>query len=216
VIGRFRSIPFPPISLRKILDYLRYVGERGVVAVLELRSRGLDIGKGRGDITRFLAWLGMISVVDGSVSLTSRGRALLELSVSLGLSAFHAPLYSIVEPYRKLIDSVADNGRVPLSDVEHLLSDLNSVARKTVIRFGIDVGAISVDGSSIIYVGDPIHSSVSKCLGDSPTISDIPRCIPVDVDGCISVVSRVASTSVIRVDVDCVVSHIYSLFRHVE
>jgi len=218
VVGVFRSVPFPPISISRIVEYIRYVGERGYVSVSELKDKGIEIGKGRGDITRFLTWLGIVGDSNQGIYLTNLGRVLLELVEAIGVSAFHAPLYVMVQPYRSLIDYVASNGQVNVSGIESVLGMLNRVARKTVIRFGIDTGAISMIGDTVRYLGDPVKNGLSRCLGNHPSMNDVARCLPssIDMSNCITTISRVASSRVLSIDVDCVVNHIYALFNHVQ
>jgi hypothetical protein len=69
-----RSITFPPIKLKRIDEYVLYVA-RNNASLEELRERGLEIGRGRGDISRFLERLKVVEVVNGVVALTPLGRA---------------------------------------------------------------------------------------------------------------------------------------------
>ena len=217
VVGEYRSIPFPPIKLDKIVNYIFYIGERGVVGVEELRERGLEIGRGRGDITRFLHWLGIIYVDGGNkVHLTARGRMLLELVTSIGVGAMHVPLYLFVKPYRVVVDELSARGSVTMELVRDLTPSLNTVSRRSLIRLIVDVGVAGENGRELVYLGDPVKRGLAKCLGDPPTANDVVRCIPVKVDECIVQVSGTATHRYVKIDLDCATNNIYASFRHAD
>ncbi|MFP3491374.1 MAG: hypothetical protein RXN86_01225, partial [Vulcanisaeta sp.] len=69
-----RSIPIPRIGLNKLINYIVFVGENPGINCSAIRDRGLDIGKGRGDITRFFQRIGIVSVDNEcNVKLTDIG-----------------------------------------------------------------------------------------------------------------------------------------------
>ncbi len=56
-----RSITFPPIRLRRIDEYVMYIARRNAT-LNDLRESGLEIGRGKGDITRFLERVKVVEV----------------------------------------------------------------------------------------------------------------------------------------------------------
>ena len=216
-VGEFRSIPFPPIKLERIINYIFYIGERGVVRVEELRVKGLEIGRGRGDITRFLQWLGIIRIDgNGEVILSGRGRVLLELAATMGVSAMHVPLYLFVKPYRVVVDELAAEGSLRMDVIRDLTPSLNTVSRRSLIRLLVDVGVAGERGRELVYLGDPVRRGIANCLGVSPAESDVARCVPVKVDGCVARLSGIGPRRFVKVDLDCVISNIYARFTHVD
>ncbi len=117
-----RSITFPPIKLKRIDEYVLYVA-RNNASLEELRERGLEIGRGRGDISRFLERLKVVEVVNGVVALTPLGRALVSLRELLGPAVYHALFYQGVPQYRLLIDAVRDAGNIGVEELHVAVND---------------------------------------------------------------------------------------------
>ncbi len=175
MLGIQRSIPIPRIGIDKLINYIITVGENPGINCSTLRSKGLDIGKGRGDITRFFARIGIVRVgEDCSVALTEVGqgiyRALIR-DVYLGKSLLHLVLYSELPHYRLLMDLVAMEGEVGVDDLFKKVNErvrelspsawINEVAFKALLGLGKDLGVINVSNGRVSLRH---AAAVSECL----------------------------------------------------
>ncbi|WP_054857983.1 hypothetical protein [Vulcanisaeta sp. JCM 16159] len=118
-----RSIPIPRISLEKLINYILSIGENPGIDCSTLKDRGLDIGKGRGDITRFFQRIGVIEVYgDCNIRLTDTGNMLyraLNMDLTLSKMLFHLILYRELPHYRLLINLISEEGpRVSMSFID--------------------------------------------------------------------------------------------------
>lgn len=216
-----RSVTFPPIGLKKIDEYVTYVARRAAM-LAELRERGLEIGRGRGDITRFLERVGAVQYDGACVRLTSVGALLVSLKESLGLPAYHALLYQRVPQYRVVVDVAAERLEVGAEDLYAAANErisklsssawLNRVAFRALVRLAEDAGAISRQRSLIRFQGDPVVRAVldyceRRCL-------KIGREFYAGVgEVLVSECSRIEPPhDMYRVDVSCVVRSVYGAF----
>lgn len=170
-----RSIPFPPIRLERLVKYLQLVSQRGSSPLEDLRSEGLDFGKGKGDITRFLERLGLVKTSDKSASLTEAAYELLTLYHSLGPAIFHALFYISLVQYKILADILAERKALGLDELYEELNKriaeispsswVNHVAFKSLIAIAQDVGLVEKRGGQVEYRGNPLRKALSETLG---------------------------------------------------
>ncbi len=215
-----RSITFPPIKLKRIDDYVLYVA-RNNSSLEELRERGLDIGRGKGDITRFLERLKMVEVVNGVVTLTPLGRALVSLREVLGPAVYHALFYQEVPQYKLLVDVTRDAGNIGVEELYAVVNDrlskisptawLNRVAFKTLLQIAEELGAVKRLNGLYSFLGDPVAKAVLEYYAKHGV--RIGQSFYIQRD---RVVVRECGKeepphNLYKVDVDCVVSKIYSM-----
>lgn len=204
-----RSIPFPPIRLERLVKYLVEAAQRSPLPLEEARERGLDIG--RGDITRFFKRLGLIEVVDGRITPTQAAYELLSLYNLLGNAVFHVVFYSALIQYKLLYDIVREKGEAGLDELRDELNRrmreispstwVNDVAFKSLVSFGVDVGAFKRRGRSLQYAGNPISKAIAAAfggaaIGGSAYVPDIPEWLA-------HCARRVMPTGVMAVDESC-------------
>ncbi|KUO80951.1 MAG: hypothetical protein AT714_03245 [Vulcanisaeta sp. OSP_8] len=212
-----RSIPIPRIGLNKLINYIVFVGENPGINCSAIRDRGLDIGKGRGDITRFFQRIGIVSVDNEcNVKLTDIGNTLfktLNNDLALAKTLMHLILYSELPHYRLLIDVISENGTVSVDELHEKINQrmrelsptawLNDVAYKALIGLAADLDVIEVVGNrvSIKYV-----ASVSECIRRSIVILGGQRILRFDdLSNCLRQVFRnLDNTSLINGIGDCV------------
>jgi len=221
-----RSIPFPRISVGRLINYLKFVVEMGSVSVGELKERRLDFGKGRGDITRFLERLGIIVVNDNNVTCADPCLRLVVLYASIGNPVVHAMLMKRVFQYKLMVKIAEEMGEGSLEDLYNRLSEevekispstwVNNVAFKTLIGFAKDVGAIDVKNGVFKYLGDPLRNSIVSCLSDRSAVvrgvnvaarGELDSCLGYKTECCREIPSPGRNYCVI--DLDCVVEEIY-------
>ncbi len=215
-----RSITFPPIKLKRIDEYVLYVA-RNNASLEELRERGLEIGRGRGDISRFLERLKVVEVVNGVVALTPLGRALVSLRELLGPAVYHALFYQGVPQYRLLIDAVRDAGNIGVEELHVAVNNrlskisptawLNRVAFKTLLQIAEDLGAVKRLNGLYSFSGDPVAKAVLEHYAKHGV--RIGQSFYIQRD---RVVIRECGReepphNLYKVDVDCVVSKIYNM-----
>jgi hypothetical protein len=220
VVAVQRSITFPPIRLKRIDDYLMYVARRNAT-LSDLRENGLEIGRGKGDITRFLERLKVVEVVNGVVALTALGKTLVSLREWLGHAVYHPLLYQRVPQYRLLIDTVRERDfgveelYMAVNDRLSKISPtawLNKVAFKTLLQIAEDLGTVGKRNGVYTFLGDPLVKAVAEYhmkhgvkIGQSFYITRdkviIWECGKEE-----------PPHNLYKVDIDCVVSKIYSLF----
>jgi hypothetical protein len=220
VITIQRSITFPPIKLRRIDEYIAYVAKH-TPTLDELREAGLEIGRGRGDITRFLERIKVVEVSNGKMSLTATGRQLVSLREVLGVAVYHALFFQRVPQYRLLVEVVAGlNGDFDklYKAVNDRLSSispsawLNKVAFKTILQIAEDVGAVERVNGVYRYRGDPVemavvdyHTRHGVRIGESYYIS-ADKAIYRECG------KQIQPYDLYSVDVTCVVTKIYNTF----
>ncbi|ABW02587.1 hypothetical protein [Caldivirga maquilingensis] len=168
-----RSIPFPRISLSRLINYLTYIKDNGIVNINDLREAGLDFGKGKGDITRFFEKLGLVTVHGEAVSLTSRGEELVNGIKEHGVMAFHEYLLSELPQYRLLIDVLRDLGKAKEDDVltelnrrialESPAAWVNRVALRSMLGLLQDLGVVVKVNGAIAYVNNDFTDPL-ECL----------------------------------------------------
>ncbi|ADN51336.1 hypothetical protein [Vulcanisaeta distributa] len=170
-----RSIPIPRISLEKLINYILTVGDNPGINCSALKDRGLEIGKGRGDITRFFQRIGVVEVYgDCNIRLTDVGNALymaLNRDVALSKMLFHLILYKELPHYRLLINLISEEGPLSITELHRLINQrirelsptawLNEVAFKAIIGLAVDLGVVEVVNGevSIRYT-----ASISECI----------------------------------------------------
>lgn len=216
-----RSVTFPPIRLRRIDEYVLYVA-RHRPTLDALREGGLDIGRGRGDITRFLERIGVVEVGAGAVSLTKLGERLVSLREALGVSVYHALFYKRVPQYMYLVDSVREAGVVGVENLHGVLNEkisktsptawVNKVAFKALLQIAEELGVLEKVEASIRYVGDPVLSSVLSFYEKYGV--KIGQFFYVSLDRVlVEYCSKFEQPQgLYRVDVECVVDKIYEFF----
>ncbi|GAB6946596.1 hypothetical protein JCM16161A_07260 [Vulcanisaeta sp. JCM 16161] len=170
-----RSIPIPRISLEKLINYILVVGENPGINCSAIKDRGLDIGKGRGDITRFFQRIGLVEVYgDCNIRLTDTGNTLyraLNRDLALSKMLLHLILYKELPHYRLLINLISEEGPINIAELHKLINQkmrdlsptawLNEVAFKAIIGLATDLGVVEVVNGevSIKYT-----ASVSECI----------------------------------------------------
>lgn len=169
-----RSIPFPRIRVGKLIDYLATIHREGSVSLSELKNRGLDFGKGRGDLTRFFEKLGLVKVNDGAVSLTEEGKALVSKIDVHGARAIHEYLINELPQYKVVIDVLRDFRALSeeelYAEVNRRISAespsawVNKVAIRSMLGIMRDVGVISKINGKYVYVDSPT-GTINECLG---------------------------------------------------
>lgn len=212
-----RSIPIPRIGLDKLINYIIAVGESPGINCSTIKERGLDIGKGRGDITRFFMRINMVQVRDDcSVFLTEIGNKVYNAlinDISLGKSMLHLILYNELPHYKLLIDLVAEEGEVSINELFQKLNDrvhalsptawVNEVAFKALIGLARDLDVIEVSNGrvSLRYT-----ASVSECLRKSSVLLDGQKIIKMsELESCLrGTVKNVNVIALINEIRDCV------------
>lgn len=214
-----RSITFPPIKLRRIDAYVMYIARKNA-SLDELRESGLEIGRGKGDITRFLERLRVVEVINGAVTLSALGKTLVSYREWLGPAVYHALLYQRVPQYRLLIDAVKEMGGVGSEALHTAVNDrlsrisptawLNKVAFKTLLQIAEDLGAVERQNGMYNFLGDPVAKAVLEYytkhgvkVGQSFYIQQ-DRVVVGECG------KEEPPHNLYKVDVDCVVSKIYS------
>lgn len=216
-----RSITFPPIRLKKIDDYVIYITTHEV-SLEELKERGFDIGKGKGDITRFLERLKIVEVLNGSVRLTALGRRFVTLKEILGLSIYHALFFQRVPQYRLLVEILKEVREVRREDLYNLVNDriskisptawVNKVAFKTLLQIAEDLNVAKRNGNIYSFLEDPVERSVIeyyKRYGVKIGQSFYVRPDAVIIKEC---GKEEPPYGLYRVDAVCTVSNIYNIF----
>ncbi|GGP21102.1 hypothetical protein GCM10007981_11550 [Thermocladium modestius] len=124
-----RSVPFPRVSLGKLLAYIEALGGNyGVLTRDEIRERGLDIGKGKGDITRFFLRIELVREGKDGIELTQHGWMIYDaIRMGEGAKQLHSYLASMLPQYKLLMDILMSRG--PL-DEDSLFNELNEEIRK--------------------------------------------------------------------------------------
>ncbi|WP_243669099.1 hypothetical protein [Vulcanisaeta sp. JCM 16161] len=124
-----RSIPIPRISLEKLINYILVVGENPGINCSAIKDRGLDIGKGRGDITRFFQRIGLVEVYgDCNIRLTDTGNTLyraLNRDLALSKMLLHLILYKELPHYRLLINLISEEGPINIAELHKLINQKN-------------------------------------------------------------------------------------------
>ena len=213
-----RSITFPPIRLKKIDEYIVYVAKYRP-SPHQLKSAGLDIGRGRGDITRFLERVGVIASGD-VVELTELGKLLVSIRESIGVAVYHALFYQRVPQYRLLIDVVKDG----ISEPSHIYTEinkriavvsptawLNKVAFRTLLQIAQDLEAVRKIGNVYTYVGDPVERAVLQYLTNFAAKVGTDYYTSFDkvlFNEC----GKLGPSGLYKVDVKCIVEKIYTSF----
>lgn len=217
-----RSVTFPPIKLKRIDEYIKFVATRQPTPS-ELREVGIEIGRGRGDITRFLERLGVVEQAQGRVALTPLGRHLASLREALGVAVYHALFFQRLPQYRVMVEAVAE-GRE--GDLETLFKTVNTklsaispsvwinkVAFKTLIQIGEDVGVLEKQGSLYRYLGDPVERALVEYHEKSGVKIGYYYYVPADkliVPNC---GKPEPPNSLYRVEILCVLESIYKAFQ---
>ncbi|MGC8973940.1 MAG: hypothetical protein ACP5KY_07010 [Thermoproteus sp.] len=183
-----RSIPFPPIRLDRLVKYLQAVVQRGSISLEELKKEGLDFGKGRGDITRFLERLGLVTVSGKNVAPTKLAYEVLSIYRSIGPAVFH-PLFNSALPQYRLFAELIESMRTATPEELHgalnkRLSEItpsgwiNNVAFKSLLAIAVDIGVVKKEGRYVVYVGDPVaraFASNGPVIGGAAYVEDVPE-----------------------------------------
>jgi len=183
-----RSIPFPPIRLDRLVRYLQAVVQRGSASLEELKEDGLDFGKGKGDITRFLERLGLVAVSDKNVAPTKLAYELLSIYRSIGPAVFHPLFSSALVQYRLLAELVEAMGTATLEELHDALNKrlaeitpsgwINNVAFKSLLAIAVDVGLVRKEGRRVEYLGDPVARAFAgngSVIGGVAYMEDVPE-----------------------------------------
>lgn len=213
-----RSITFPPIRLKKIDEYIVYVAKYRP-SPHQLKSAGLDIGRGRGDITRFLERVGVVASGD-VVELTEVGKLLVSIRESIGVAVYHALFYQRVPQYRLLIDVVKDG----VGEFSHIYTEvnrriavisptawLNKVAFRTLLQIAQDLETVRKMGNAYTYVGDPVERAVLQYFTNSAVKVGADYYTSLDrvlFKEC----GKLGPSGLYKVDVMCVIEKIYTSF----
>ncbi|MGC8606031.1 MAG: hypothetical protein ACP5GZ_01255 [Vulcanisaeta sp.] len=186
-----RSIPIPRIGLEKLVNYILAIGENPGINCAAIKDKGLDIGKGRGDITRFFQRIGIIEVYGNcNIKLTNIGnvvyRALNE-DLTLAKMLLHLILYRELPHYRLLIDLISDNRSISVSELHELINQkmrelsptawLNEVAFKAIIGLATDLEVVNVENGRI---GIKYTASVSECIKGSMVTLNTQKILRLD------------------------------------
>lgn len=213
-----KSIPLPPIKLERLVKYLTEVVQRSPLPLEELKARGLDFGKGRGDITRFLERLGLVKVVGKNVYPTPASYELLSLHHLLGRAVFHPIFYSYLIQYKLIYNIIKEKNKVELNYLHKELNKhisnispsswINDVAFKTLISFGVEIGAFEKRGGEVSFLGDPIALALANAFGGAliggrPYVGEIPEWLspcakPVKPSGVLSIDENCAAQALER------------------
>ncbi len=174
-----RSVPFPRVSLSKLLAYIEALGSNyGVLTRDEVRERGLDIGKGKGDITRFFLRMELVREGKDGIELTQHGWVIYDaIRMGEGVKQLHSYLASMLPQYKLLMDILISRG--PL-DEDSLFNELNEeirkispsswvnkVAFKALLGLLIDANLAVKTGRVVRYInGDPTVR-ISACIDNN-------------------------------------------------
>ncbi len=173
-----RSIPIPRIGLEKLINYIIFVGENPGVNCSVIKDKGLDVGKGRGDITRFFQRIGIIDVNnDCNVKLTDVGLVIfnaLNTDLSLAKALMHLVLYSELPHYKVLIDVVSEENSIDADElrekINRRIKDLsptawiNEVAYKALLGLAVDLDVIEIINGKVSI---RFTASISECIKKS-------------------------------------------------
>ncbi|RFA95673.1 hypothetical protein CGL51_07220 [Pyrobaculum aerophilum] len=221
VITLQRSVTFPPIRLRRIDEYIHYVA-KNAPTLEELRERGLEIGRGRGDITRLLERIQVVEVNNNRVSLTSAGRQLVSLREALSLSVYHALFFQRLSHYKLLVETLAELREGDFENLHGAVNErlsrisptawLNKVAFKTLLQIAEDVGAVEKRNGIYYYRGDPVEKAVSEYYEKHGVKIGSNYYVAVDkvlVEEC---AKEEKPHNLYKVDTGCTVTKIYNFF----
>lgn len=223
-----RSIPFPRISIDRLIKYLTYIRDEETVSVDDLKSSGIDFGKGKGDLTRFFNKLGIVSVQGNLVSLTEEGKRLVSDIAERGARALHEYLINELPQYRLLIEVIRELGRAREDEILTALNDrltsespsawINKVALRSMIGILQDLGVVTRVNGVVMYVGEGISnpleclSKVSIPIGDQYLVSirDLANCLgrginPLDLSNCGSLITAPNDVLLKYSNADCLV-----------
>ncbi|ACB39611.1 conserved hypothetical protein [Pyrobaculum neutrophilum V24Sta] len=216
-----RSITFPPIRIQKLDSYVIHVA-KNAVSLKELREAGLEFGRGRGDITRFLERLGVVEVADGVVRLTGLGMRLVSLRELIGVSVYYALFYQRVPQFKLLMEVLRERSAVEREELYKLVNGklselsptawLNKVAFRTLLQLAEELGAVDRDGGSYRYLGDPVERAVATYYGRHGVKIGQSLYVPPD-----KVLTRECGREkppqgLYEVDLRCTVWSLYSIF----
>jgi hypothetical protein len=207
--------------LKRIDEYVMYIA-RNNPSLDELKEKGLEIGRGKGDITRFLERLRVVEVSNGLVVLTAVGRTLVSLREWLGPAVYHALFYQRVPQYRLLIDIAREKRSIDLEELYVAVNDrlshispsawINKVAFKTLLQIAEDLGVLRRQNGVYNFLEDPITSAVQEYytqhgvrIGQSFYVTQDK----VTVREC---GKEEPPHGLYRVDISCVVVKIYNVF----
>ncbi|MEM1598090.1 MAG: hypothetical protein QW598_02795 [Pyrobaculum sp.] len=216
-----RSITFPPIRIDKIDEYVVYVAKHRPTINM-LREGGLEIGRGRGDITRFFERLGVVETRGEVVELTPLGRQLVTFREAVGIAVYHALFYQRAPQYRLLVDLIREVGAVDQQQLYEKANIslrqvsptawINKVAFRTLLQIAADLRAVEKDGAIYKWAADPLEEAIRNYL--SKVGVKIGSSYYVTFDKVI--VKECAKTepphNLFRVDAECTLNKIYALF----
>ncbi len=222
-IGITRSIPFPRIHISRIVEYINLVAASNGIDVETLKERRTDIGKGKGDITRFLEKLGVVAVKDGKVYPTDVGRRLQSLLAAVGPPVLHRYMLARVPLYSMAVDILNRRGSLAVEEyydeINRELSSvsptawINRVAFRALLGMMGDVGFAHVRNGRVMALGDPLVANVRRCveergvkIGGETYVSlwDLRQCLYFDPpQRCYAEVEAPATIKLLRVDVEC-------------
>ncbi len=222
-IGVARSIPFPRIPITRIVEYVNMVAMSNGIDVERLKEAGLDIGRGRGDITRFLEKIGVVEERGRKVYLTAVGKKLQSFLAAIGPPVLHRYMVAKVPLYGIAVELLSRRGSLPLEEFYHELNRelasvspsawLNRVAFRALLGMMRDTGYAQVGNGRVAALGDPLVATVRKCveekgisIGGEPYVSawDLRQCLYMDPPPrCYVEVEAPATVRLLRVDVRC-------------
>jgi len=175
-----KSIPFPPIRLEKIVNYLLYIKDRSA-SVQELKDCKIDFGRGRGDITRFLLQIGIVESEGSRIKLSNIGK-IFTLFLKDGKPSimfkilFNNYMIDRVLTYRVLIETLREFCRADFENLYLAMNEnlkkispslwINKVAYRSLIMLANDLEILEKRGSTLTYVGhyDKVKTIVNLCI----------------------------------------------------
>ncbi len=198
-----RSIPFPRVSLNRLLTYIEVVGDNyGSLSKDDVKNKGLDIGKGKGDITRFFLRIGIIQENGNTIELTQNGWSIYNsIKMGTGSKQLHSYLLNVLPQYKLLIDILLKNGSINEDELFDSLNEeirrlspsswINKVAFKALLGLLMDAHIIIKVGKMINYTNGDIITRIKTCidtnkvkLGDHYLLSvnKLSKCIGIQID----------------------------------
>jgi len=197
-----RSIPFPRVSLNKLLAYIEAVGDNYGLRKGDVRNKNLDIGKGKGDITRFFLRIGIVEENGEAIELTQHGWAIYNsIKMGAGAKQLHSYLMNALPQYKLLIDVLLKNGSINEDELFNLLNEeirrlspsswINKVAFKALLGLLIDAHIVVKVGKVINYTNGDMVTRIKTCidtnkvkLGDYYllSINKLSKCIGMQIN----------------------------------
>ena len=173
-----RSLPIPRIKIEKIINYVLHLCSINECTYDELKLKGLDFGKGKGDITRFLNRINIVETTDSKVKLTELGMKLCTLLRKSGFLRnyiLHSIFKKYVPQYELVLSVIQELQEVVEDELYNKVNEkiksispsawINKVAFKTIIGFLEDLEVIRRKGKLIKFIGyDKKIEEFKECI----------------------------------------------------